>query len=282
MSGPSTFIRGGHLPNQGVPSNSPAYPFLATMRANGALLMPYHSNGTMHDVRAAIGADAYFVARLPESEFENPTNKQHYVPSWQDYANACLDTINRLHIYGVNDFVIDNEPQQLRVWGPERAWEWANFMHDVLQNLKPALHKDIRIGLTPFTDQNLQTWLRAVDHNNLASFCDFMAVHSYWQAPGDRTSPQFGGNCQVFHRWHPELPIMITEWGSSVCQTRPPPSPEEVQLHMRVEYPDWLNWIHKNFSYVEGTYLFILPGATDEWAGFMPDLRVALALKPGV
>lgn len=262
-------IVGAHAPNGAIQAGDLA--ILSRWHPGGVLLMPYHTVEDIHNIRSVAGQNTRIVVRLPDS------SEGGYIPSWRDYAARCWRVIQPAHLAGVWDFVLDNEPQWQPSWGSGRAWDWAAFMWDVLPEIRRlcGTHADIRIGMTPFSHPELDTWLTA--SARIARLCDWIAVHSYWQAPQDRYSAQFGMNAATFHRWQPDKPILITEFATSISQITPALAPAAVEDRMVKEYPDWIRAVAA-LPYVAGAYAFIV-GGTPEWAGFRVTYKVADTLR---
>ncbi|HYO50499.1 MAG TPA: hypothetical protein VEW94_11675 [Chloroflexia bacterium] len=74
------------------------------------------------------------------------------------------------------------------------------------------------------------------------------------------------------------VPVVITEWGISLCDKKPMPHPiEEVHAAMCQEYPQWLRQV-RQYEFVEAAYVYIL-GGTEQWAGFRVTEDVVRALR---
>lgn len=277
-------IIGPHLPN--TPNLAQEDRAILTLwRPPGALLMPEHGADVVMAVRDC-NPRAWFVARLPNSQ-----GADGVVPSPARYADRCLAYIEEWHRIGIYDFQIDNEPMIQPFWGKDGGWRYQNFMGEVYPLLRRGVPKSARIGFPPLVrpywqgatwgeqEAALSEWRRACQ--DLAAKFDWIAVHSYWQSPGDMLNPLFGANATVNHAWHPSKPIIVTEFGNSTGDIPDPGVPyPAIEQIMIAQYPKWVAWA-REMPYIEGAYCFLL-GGTDQWSKFRISRRVAQALTAAI
>lgn len=239
---------------------------LAGMKA--AKLMSHH---TVDDaLRFLANRATKVMVRLPDSITERGT-----VPSYVDYAIQCAEVVKRFYPT-VRDFQLDCEPNI--TWKGKQigdhvasGWDYSWFLGKTYEVLKPLLPAGARLGAPPLswsTENDPLGWyapMRAV-----AGRFDFLCADCYWQAAGDMGSSNFGYNFGYLHAWFPSKPIVLAEYANS--SRRP-----DVETSRLTQYPAYLAWL-RTLTYVEAAYLFILPGATDDWAKFRLTEGVATAM----
>lgn len=222
----------------------------------------------------------HFMVRLPDS-----TLATGRIPSYQDYARECVETVQKFYDTGITDYQLDNEPN-LQAWGAGEYWEYQWYIAQVITEMRSALPRDVRIGLAPLawtalSDELKTSWLNALI--DVAKRCDFVCVNSYWQSTTGTSIlwEQFGGNAAAIARWLPKKPVVVAEYGTSIsARTVPPaPPPEAVEALMTAQYPIWLAWA-RSVGYIEAAYAFIL-GGTDDWSGFRLTDPVVKAMRGG-
>ncbi len=259
---------GAHLPNGPLTTDDLAV--LAAGRFGAIKAMWYHSPEAVRACRRVLGPDTHVLVRLPDSS-------DTIIPSARDYAARCARHIQWMHDRAnAWDFQLDNEPQYQHAWGPGAAWQWQAFMTDVIPDLKRQMPAGCRLGFTPLSHPALDLWLTAT--KRVAALCDFVCVHSYWQAADHRWHSGLGGNAPAFHAWLPDKPVVVTEFGSSISEARPALAPAEVEARMVAEYPGWLEWA-AGLGYIEAAYVYLV-GGTPDWEGFRVTRAVAAAMRP--
>lgn len=242
-----------------------------------------HKPADVKRLRAA-GA-THIIMRLPDSGREDGTR-----PHFDTYADECervVKAFNNAQV-GVSEFQLDNEPQEQRAWqAKDSEWVYQAFMRDVLKELRKRC-PNTRFGLAPLSYSPkyfggpLDNWKKAYSTKlgdgtrPLCSLFDFACSNVYWQFPKQLKDPSFGGSFQDVRNWS-GLPVVITEWGNSLCHAQTPPHRNTIIATMRNEYPEWLGWL-ATFNYVEATYVFIL-GGTNDWDGFRVTKTIVEVMK---
>lgn len=217
----------------------------------------------------------YFMVRLPDSvDGAGRWRGDH------EYADMCIQAIQRFYPAGVRDYQLDNEPNL--TWPVEHAKTWHWLLGRVIELVRksPQVPKDVRLGLAPLswkpaTWQSVEeVWIP--EQRKLVERHQFLCVHSYWQKPEHYNLPPFGGNVTHWHdhffKDYPDWPISITEWARSPKGDPKEPPDQDTEWQRRDLYPAWLRWIERK-PYVHSTFLYIL-GGTNDWRGFWPSDHV--------
>lgn len=258
-------VVGVHLPNRHLElADGKLY---CTMRAEGALVMPYHKPTDL----IAMGVQpANSIVRLED------VVRDGRLPSWWELAGEWEATIRKFVPNGFRRFQLDNEPElafaHARAGGdkPWQVWRWLvnnalNAMLPRLVNLPP-----VEFGYTPHShpETHLEWWHEG---RSIRDRCAWVANHSYWQREEHMSWAIFGSGFEWIRRQmdadrEPAKPIYITECGNSSIQNNPPPSLVSVEAEQVNDYPKYIRHVAQ-FDYVRGLYFFIL-GGTEDWRGF--------------
>lgn len=197
--------------------------------------------------------------------------------------DAWAETIRKFQALGVHDFQADNEPNLQWQWA-SKPWIWRWYQEQMLLNVPALAGGEVRFGLTPLSWapdhwstlgewREMLTWHdpAAPGHRSLAQLCDFAVCNSYWQSERQMGDPSFGRNFEDLFG-STGLPVVLGEYGSSLCMQEPKPPVREVQDAMQAQYPVYLAGLP---NYVVSAHLFIAGG---NWAGFVPEDRVVRAV----
>lgn len=219
------------------------------------------------------------VVRLPDS-VENGRIK-----GWEEYEEECFSWIEYWYRRGYKVFQLDNEPdltwpsfhkEDYTTYG---AGDWAAFMDDVLTHLLLSLCTasmgDVVLLMTPFSHPSLKTeWYEMAELHHLPSRCQGAAAHCYWQASGDMQAGWAGKEYEWVHQ-RTGLDVYITEAGNSSCQETNPPTPEQIENLMCIQYPQYVQQV-EGADYVKGLFFYIL--GSKGWAGFELTEKVCQAI----
>jgi hypothetical protein len=247
---------------------------------------PHHWIHKPEDVQRLRAAGAkHILMRLPDSGRADGKR-----PHFTTYASECEQVVKAFNNaqVGVSEFQLDNEPQEQLAWQEKDSqWVYQAFMRGVLRELRNRC-PNARFGLAPLSYSPkyfggpLDKWKEAYSTRlgdgtrPLCSLFDFACSNVYWQFPKHLKDPSFGGSFQDVRKWS-GLPVVITEWGNSICHAAPPPHRNTIIAAMRKEYPEWLGWL-ATFQYVEAAYVFIL-GGTEDWEGFRVTQTIVEAMR---
>lgn len=259
-------LSGAHAPNSGWNLGDYCRFRLGAFRT--VKLMSYHTAIDV-DILRGLGCEKFLV-RLPDSVDEGGRWKGK-----EEWADECVNTIHKFAPLGIKDYQLDNEPNE--TWPESEAGTWRWLVSQVVPLIRSSMGvpQDVRLGLAPLSWKP-GTWhsvqnVWVPEQRKLINLHQFACVQSYYQKAAHYNSPSFGGNAT---HWHdvllPSLPLVITEWGSSIHETGLPAS--EVEARRLVEYPRWLEWAASK-EYIEAAYLYIL-GGTEDWRGFWPTDKV--------
>lgn len=262
----------------------------------------YATDGTRHTVEdaallRAAGAKRLCV-RLPDTVHEDGR-----YPSSEEYAHRCKDIINEFYYRaGVKTFQVDNEPNLLWLTFNYGPWQYQYFMRRAIPLLRSLVPLDVRLispplsfapGLWSLGFPNpgmwiLDDWLAAFGWTDggrmpaMYRLFDAVGAHPYFQSERQLYDPSYGGCFQTMRYRSGGMPVVCLEWGCSIHQAVMSDgaryTDEGVEIARARLYPQWLRWVESEHPYVEGSYLFILPGATPDWAGFFLTERGARAI----
>ncbi|HYP40433.1 MAG TPA: hypothetical protein VEX13_08725, partial [Chloroflexia bacterium] len=202
----------------------------------------------------------HFLIRLPDSG--RPDGRR---PLFSEYVAECVPVMEAFFAAGEREFQLDCEPNEQAAWqGAGAEWVYQAFLRDVIRELR-SLCPWARIGLAPLSYSPkwfggpLDQWKRAFSEAlyekgvkvapPLCSLFDFACANCYWQSPEKITDLGYGAGFREVRSWS-GLPVVITEWGNSLCDKKPVPPPiEEIRTAMCREYPQWLHQV-RQYDYV--------------------------------
>lgn len=252
-------------------------------------LMWYHSPAVVPLLRA-LGVE-HFLVRLPNSIADTNYPDTLYEP-WV-YADVCVSYIRAFRVEGVLDFQMDCEPNITHALIGRSPDQYVDWLLEAISSIwgHRNLPNDVRIGFPPMSMAEKHRpfdWLGPLIE--VAPRFGFLCVNSYWQSnrqgrthilQGPLTWRQFGGACEWYHDWQPDMHIMITEYGNSIHEQTidgvPVYNPGRMEAFRREQYPIYLEWL-AGHPYVESAYVYISPGSTPDWAGFRVSPTVAHAM----
>lgn len=253
--------------------------------------------GCQHSIADAVqlrdaGLDE-IVLRLPDSHRADGT-----IPDALAYANGCIGVIlNCYHNAGIRAYQMDNEPNwtwTTREYGP---WQYQWWIKRVVSIVKPSVPADVVLIAPPLsfapalwtrgpqnpTELILDDWLAAYQwtdaHRQTSLWGVFTqaSANCYWQSEKQMYDPSFGAIYDQVHERSGGMPVCVTEWASSQHEL-PNQTTEEIEAARASQYPKWLR-AAKDAGYVTSAFLYISPGATPDWQGFVPTARVLTSVS---
>jgi hypothetical protein len=267
----STALLGVGMGNAG-PLNSAEADALRTSRVAACKVLTVQDPGEavvlINQVREA-NPSMFIMARLffpPDSE-----NQTKFSP--QDFVNYVGVPAQTMYSMGVRYFEVHNEPnlyQEGCFWNWVNGFDFAQWLKETLRILRKMM-PDAKFGypgLSPQVGRYEGVWQDSdtflVESTIAAQACDFIGVHSYWQADGtghwQMRSEDFGGLYwrRVSAR-NLGRPLYITE-----CSCNNGSTPYEDKARMYIEYM-------KLLSGIEAAMFFTLSWAYDPnreaWVG---------------
>lgn len=305
-------LNGAHAPN--APFTEADYDRLSEGAFQSVKLM--HTDGTQHDPRIMAVIETlspstkHFIYRLPDSRLPDGN-----FPLANVYAGRLIQLIWTLYQYGVRWFSICNEPNWMWTMPGYGPWQYQFFMRIVMSIVRPAIPSDVRLISPPLsfspalwhhdppgtppekmvnpTSYILDDWIAAYnfrgkdgDLPRLPDLFDDLGATVYWQKENQLHDESFGGvPVQLYRRWGgPGKSVVALEFACTAQLLINGQTGQllytqaEVEAIRRVQYPAWLSWM-RGTRVVSATYVYLLPGATDEWKGDRLERSVAIEMS---
>lgn len=281
-------ILGLHAPNSGFTTAD--YRAVDLMGAPSVKLL--YTAGTRHTPSDLLTLRARgvqdFTVRLRDTR--EPDGR--YVGA-QEYVERVVPAARMFYALGVRRLQIDNEPNVPGMWDREGfgPWQYQFFMRYVVHLLRAALPSDVvlvspplsyspglwRLGGANPTPFVLDDWLAAYHWTDggrqpsLWRCFDEVGANVYWQSERQMRDTSYGLAYEQLSARAGGMPVTVLEFGNSAEGI----NRDEAR---RVQYPEWLSEARES-GLVRRAYVFISPGATDDWAGFRLTWEQAAAMS---
>jgi hypothetical protein len=255
-----------------------------------------------------------FTVRLPDTR---KSSGDYY--GLDEYVDECFRLFMPFYGAGVRRASLCNEANWLWIRHGFGPYQFVWFMKRAARKLRHRLPPDVQLIMPPLsfapalwtldptkqrnpTDFILDDWLKAYEYDErrdapntdhpgpLFEYFDLLGANVYWQSLRQMTDPSFGASPTMLYNRYGHKKVVVLELANSAHEVfnqdgSPHYTPAEVEAMRQAQYPAWLNFMSV-LGIVEASYVYLGPGATDQWNGYKVSRELAdvmaRALQPAM